>query len=208
MNRRMDITFLDQSRAYEQVIDFWKSKGDTVICNWFNAIYYSCLVNEYFLLRRDIPEQRGQYEYLVEKIKENRPIAARLAPSELWLPLLGYDLFDAAKHDKIVLYGYGVRGAEMLRWLQYFNLRPVEIWDVKAEGNDFVEGIPFRKMHGGLPKDVLILLSVDDRRIRWKIEDELFGLGYERVLERDVIDQAFRRRLYREMLPFLMEVNQ
>lgn len=208
MNRRMDLSVLDQSRAYEQVIDFWKEKGERLIGNLFYGIYFSCLINEYFQLRRDVPEERTQYEYLVDKIKENTSAVSRLSPWELLAPLLWYDFLDVSGHGKIVLYGYGVRGAEILRWLQYFKIRPDEIWDRRAKENDSIEGIRFCKMHAGLPKDTLILVCIDNREIRWDLEDEFFALGYENLLEMDAINGAIRRRLYREMLPFLMEDKQ
>ena len=206
MNRTTELNRLNQIKAYEIVLDFWKERDKKIIYDMFFNTYFSCLIDAYTLLRRDLPEEREKYEFLKDKIKGNLYDASRMSNGKLVLAVGNFDFIQYLSERKVIMYGYGENGKRFLSWLLHFNVKISEIWDAKASGNDKVEGITLRRMHEGLLSDTpVILLTVEDENTKLLIKQNLINLGYRDILEWRCIEMGCRPRIYSEYLPFLME---
>ncbi|MDR0220519.1 MAG: glycosyltransferase family 2 protein [Lachnospiraceae bacterium] len=203
-NGRANLDLLDQSKAFEIVLDFWREKNEFLICEILQSIYFACLIDGYARLRRDAPALRDQYEHLVDKIKVNLPIAIREAHKWLVLPVLRFGLFDYLQEKTVVMYGYGENGRKIWPWLEHFGVNVCEIWDAVAPPDAHIADTPFVKMHGGLASDTVILQTVEDQLAALSIKRGLFELGYSDIIEWQCVWGECRRRIYEEFLPFLL----
>jgi hypothetical protein len=205
IHQKANLKLLQQCLAYEMVLEFWKKHDKAFIWEMFFAGYFECLVNDYLVLRRDLPMRREKYEFLTDKIKDNLGHALKTSNSCIMLPGIGFDLLKYLEGKRIIMYGYGANGRSILPWFQYFHIMPDEIWDAKADGNSNIEGIPFRRMHGLDADDkTVILITVYDRSARYLIEQSLNEMGFCDIIYWKTIKSSILRECYRNFLPFLL----
>jgi glycosyltransferase involved in cell wall biosynthesis len=207
IHKKTTLDALDHVFADKQAAFFWEERGEYELFDVYWNNYFNVLVNEYLNLCRDLPERREKYRHLQDEILKNIGRARSRCHYSLTVPSgAGAAWALLASSDKrFVMYGYGDIGMRILPWIKHFKLSLIEIWDMPAEGNETVEGIPIRPAHSGLSKDITIIITIADPYAMLTIQDTLRGMGYKNFVRRTAFEASLKYAKYKEFLPFFIE---
>ena len=200
--------WVDQVTAFEMAMDFWEKNNEHELYELYWDWYFFEIVSLYLSLMRDIPEQRREFAFIYDKIIENLDKAKERCHYVLTFHLGAESIWAriTSPNSQIVIYGYNdICKKNLLPWAMYFQLHILEIWDQKANLVEAVEGIPFRKAHNSLDKNVIICISVWNRFTALQIQRTLSEMGYCNFIHYPTLNVAFTYAKYNHFLPVFLE---
>jgi len=208
LNSETSLLRIDRYYAKKTAMDFWKMHGEKEMYSLFYPDYFNCMVMDYIDLAADLPEEHEKYSFLRSRIRENlREESMFFASNTRLHPLaksLWNELCEAGK-EGIILYGFGQYGKEIYRWLRYFGLCILEVWDRSFDREYMEDSIYFRKPHTGALKDIPILILIENRFIALEAQISLGNMGYQSFWLLQSVYDAVKYGKYQEFLPELIE---
>jgi len=200
--------WLDMPEAIDIGLKFYKQNNEQELYDIYWQFYFSFYIDIACECSRDIPQYKQEIENVIERIKMEKSKAFSLSHPKLNLSLSAkFNWNKLVKSEtKFVLYGYGKNGKRLLKWLRYFNIPIIEVWDVSAVSGQTIDGIPINTMHKKLAnQNIQILCSIQDSAVYYPVFYELRMLGYEKIMPYEALNGAITYATYKKILPFLLE---
>ena len=207
MRSNIDVHVLERYEALDNILSFWVENGENEVYACYFKYYFTKLITDYTELRRDVPGQRVHYEYLSELIYENYTKAIELNLRIVDIPINARFTFQRLirTNARVILFGFGLYCIEIYKWLSFFGIEILAIWDdyFVGQNNEVLVEAP----HGDIvdKESVVIVFSDSDIIRQAKMSRKLRSLGYVNFISSDVIFGAVKYARYREFLPELLE---
>lgn len=207
LNSKVSLNILDRFYAKSRVMSFWAEKGEIEMYRLFFTDYFECMLSDYTKLCAELPEEYDKYDFLKDEIRNNLKQAKEFFNIQIALHPGAQEIWESIslKDKKFVVYGYGRWGKEFVYWLMYFGINIVEIWDQKSTGDDDIEGIPFKRVHGALDKDTYIIIAIEDLFLSLELQIILHKMGYKNFLFWRSLAEGLKYGKYKRFLPFIVE---
>ncbi|MCR5416429.1 MAG: glycosyltransferase [Pseudobutyrivibrio sp.] len=197
---------VDRFFAKNNAMNFWLKNNDTEMYTLFFSDYLNCLILDYTDLMAAYPTQKDELDMIrqeIYKVINNEDVYyseyTTLHPraKNYWEMI--------AEQKRIILYGYGERGKEYKEWLMKFGIRIEEIWDLKFESQEIVDGILYTKPHELDDKQIPIAIMIENRFIMGQVMSNLREMGYEVFINYRIVEQAIKYKKYEMYLPEIIE---
>jgi len=195
----------EQEHGFRITMDFWKDKGMPEVYEYFRWIYLRFCINRVvpfsILFYREVNEFT---QVVISRIKDL--VTQNGLHHFFSLPMASIGLWDGiCKGSNLAVYGFGKSGSRFVYpWLKHFGIPVAEIWDISAELRTEIDGIPVCKAHEELDKDILIVITIQDKLIAAKVKMDLRKLGYRKFYMYEQVEPAIRYAIYKNYMPFLL----